>query len=136
MAPTEDEAMDAARKAASGGPGQSYAERIADRIGAKAGVSAVFGTPIERGDVTVIPVARVRWGFGGGEGRGEEADSTGSGSGGGGGVSAEPIGFIEIGRSGAEFRPIIPPYPSPVFLLAMGITAALILRALARMIRR
>lgn len=136
MARTEAEAMDQARKAAEGGVREGYVERIAERIGAKAGVTAMFGAPIERGEVTVIPVGRVRWGFGGGEGGGEEDGSTGFGSGGGGGVSAEPIGYVEIGPSGAVFRPIIPPYPSPVFLLALGVTAALVLRALARLIRR
>ncbi len=40
--------------------------RLAERLGATAAASAVFGTPVERNGVTVIPVARVRWGFGGG----------------------------------------------------------------------
>ena len=45
-----------------------FVERIADRIGAHAEVKAVFGDPIERDGITVIPVAKVRWGFGGGAG--------------------------------------------------------------------
>ena len=129
--------MDEARAAAEGGPLDQFVERIADRIGARAGVSAVFGEPVERGDVTVIPVGRVRWGFGGGSGIADEAAGPrGSGSGGGGGVAADPIGFVEIGPTGAVFRPIVQPYPSPLFLLASGITAAIMLRALARLIRR
>ena len=39
--------------------------RLAESLGANAAASAVFGTPVERDGVTVIPVARVRWGFGG-----------------------------------------------------------------------
>ena len=79
----------------------------------------------------------MRWGFGGGEGQGgEAAGPTGSGLGGGGGAAGDPVGYIEIGPTGAVFRPIVPPYPSPLFLLAAGITAALILRAVGGLIRR
>jgi uncharacterized spore protein YtfJ len=129
--------MDEARKEAEGGPADSFMERLAERIGARASVTAVFGEPVERGDLTVIPVARVRWGFGGGTGSGgDEAGSSGEGSGGGGGVAADPVGFVEIGPDGATFRPIVPPYPSLLFLLVSGVTAAIILRALARVIHR
>jgi uncharacterized spore protein YtfJ len=141
MAATESEAMDEARRAAGGGPADTFIARMAERIGARASVTAVFGEPIQRGDLTIVPVARVRWGFGGGEGggeagAGEDAPASGYGSGGGGGVSADPIGFVEIGPDGAIFRPIVPPYPSPVFLLAAGLTVAFVVRALARLIRR
>jgi uncharacterized spore protein YtfJ len=129
--------MDEARKEAEGGPADSFMERLAERIGARASVTAVFGEPVERGDLTVIPVARVRWGIGGGTGSGgDEAGSSGEGSGGGGGVAADPVGFVEIGPDGATFRPIVQPYPSPLFLLVSGVTAAIILRALARVIHR
>jgi uncharacterized spore protein YtfJ len=156
-------AMAEARRAGEGGPIEGFVERIADRVGAHATVKAVFGDPIERDGITVIPVARVRWGFGGGAGSGpipvgpgrpgddspfgenggvagtEESRSAGSsgfGSGGGGGVSADPIGWLEIGPDGAEFRPITPAMPSPGFMLAAGATAALVLRGLARLLRR
>ncbi|HEV8545363.1 MAG TPA: spore germination protein GerW family protein [Candidatus Limnocylindrales bacterium] len=131
-------AVDDAHEAAKGGFANRFVERLADRIGARADVKAVFGEPIERDGLTVVPVARVRWGFGGGDGSGEDAEgrTIGSGSGGGGGLAAEPIGYIEIGPDGAAFRPITPPYPSPWFLLASGITAAIVLRALARVAGR
>lgn len=129
--------MDEARQAAEGGPADRFLEAMAERIGARASVTAVFGEPIERGDVTVIPVARVRWGFGGGQGEGGEAGGpTGSGLGGGGGAAADPVGYVEIRSDGAVFRPIVSPYPSPPFLLASGITAAIVLRALGRLVRR
>jgi hypothetical protein len=51
-------------------------------------------------------------------------------------VAADPAGYIEIGTGEATFRPIVPPYPSPALLLAAGITAAIVLRALAQLIRR
>jgi hypothetical protein len=136
MEPVMEPVMEQAKRAAEGGPTQALLERFAERLGGHASVKAIFGEPIERSGITVIPVARVRWGFGGGEGSGtDQAGSRGSGTGGGGGVAAEPIGYLEIGPDGAAFRPIISPYPSPAFLLAAGVTAALVVRALARLIR-
>ena len=133
----QDQAMGDAREAADPPPADRLIERLAELIGAKAGVRAVFGEPVQQGGVTVIPVARVRWGFGGGGGRSEAApDGPASGSGGGGGVAADPIGYVEIGSDGATFRPIREPHPSPVFLVASGLTAAIVIRALARLIRR
>jgi uncharacterized spore protein YtfJ len=111
-------------------------ERLADSLGAKARVDAVFGEPIRQGDMTIVPVARVRWGFGGGGGTSEApGDEPASGSGAGGGVLADPAGHLEIGPMGATFRPI-PVRPSPALILASGITAALLLRALARLLGR
>jgi uncharacterized spore protein YtfJ len=136
VAATQAEATEEARRAAEGGLAEQFVERLVERIGGRASVTAVFGAPTERGGVTVIPVARVRWGFGGGAGEGGEPKGpTGYGSGGGGGVSADPVGFVEIGPDGAVFRPITQPYPSPLFLLLSGIAAAIVLRAMARLIR-
>lgn len=145
-----DTAMAAARAAGDGSPIEGFVERMADRIGAKASVKAVFGEPIERDGLTVIPVAKVRWGFGGGAGGpiaggaaegtaeadGADATPVASGQGGGGGVTADPIGWLEIGPNGAEFKSIVPAMPSPGFMLAAGATAALVLRGLARLFRR
>jgi uncharacterized spore protein YtfJ len=146
-------ALDQARRAGTGSSIDGFVERMAERVGAKASVRAVFGDPIMRGEITIIPVARVRWGFGGGAGRGPiavgpgagdaETGTTmtdeglsGAGSGGGGGVAADPVGSLEIGPDGATFKPIMSPMPSPGFLLAAGATAALVLRGLARLFRR
>jgi uncharacterized spore protein YtfJ len=120
---------------------ERFVERIVERIGGRAGVQAVYGAPIERGETTVVPVARVRWVFGGGAGSADaagDAPGSGSGAGGGGGVTVDPIGYLEITPGGTVFQPISPvqPYPSPMFLLASGIAAAIVLRALARLIRR
>ena len=150
----DDLAFEQARKAARSSI-DGFVERMAERVGGKASVRAVFGDPIERDGITVIPVARVRWGFGGGAGRGPIAVGPGSsdgdpgagtttldeglsgaGTGGGGGATADPIGYIEIGPDGATFKPIASPMPSPGFLLAAGASAALLLRGVARLIRR
>ena len=41
---------------------------LADRIGARFSAATVYGTPIERDGVTVVPVAAVRFGVGAGGG--------------------------------------------------------------------
>jgi uncharacterized spore protein YtfJ len=147
----DDFAFEQAQKAATTSI-DGFVERMAERVGSKASVRAVFGDPIERDGITVIPVARVRWGFGGGAGRGpiavgpgagDGAGTTtfdegisGAGTGGGGGVTADPLGYIEIGPDGATFKPIASPMPSPGFLLAAGVSAGFLLRGIARLFRR
>jgi uncharacterized spore protein YtfJ len=127
--------MEIAREAVEGGPSDRFLDRLAERIGGRASVKAVFGDPIERGDLTVVPVARVRWGFGGGSGTSGGAEEA-SGSGGGGGVAADAIGYLEIRADQASFRRIGSFFPSPAFVLASGITAAIVIRALARLSNR
>ena len=79
---------------------ENLIERIAHLIHTHASAKQVFADPVERDGTTIIPVARVQWGFGGG--------SLGQGplerGGGGGGVRATPAGFIEIRDGHAEFR--------------------------------
>jgi uncharacterized spore protein YtfJ len=137
MTTTGDSAAETARRSAADRPADLLLERIAELVGAKATVQAVFGEPVRQADLTVVPVARVRWGFGGGGGS-SDGTPTGaaSGSGGGGGVAADPIGYLEITAGGATFRPIRDPYPSPALLLATGLTAAIVIRALARLTGR
>ena len=151
-------AVEAANRAASNSL-DDFVSRLAERVGAHANVKAVFGEPIERDGLVVVPVAKVRWGFGGGAGRGPlpgspsmTGDATaqaagepelelvaaggGSGQGGGGGVTADPIGWLEITDDGAEFKPIVAAMPSPAFMLATTFGAAMLVRALARLLRR
>ncbi|MEA2412317.1 MAG: hypothetical protein QOC77_2878 [Thermoleophilaceae bacterium] len=82
--------------------GADFMQRLGERVGLSARASAVFGDPVVRDGVTVIPVAKTTWGFGGGSGG--EAGNVGSGGGGGGIVS--PIGFIEVREHEARFVPI------------------------------
>ena len=82
---------------------------MAEKLGAVARAATVFGEPVERAGVTVIPVAKARWGFGGGAGQRKDEGSGGTqedGAGGGGGVQVTPVGFIEIKDNAANFRPI------------------------------
>jgi uncharacterized spore protein YtfJ len=105
-------------------------ERIGATVGDKAKVSTVFGEPVERGEVTVIPVAKARFGFGGGGGSGEHEGQGGSGGGGGGGVAVSPVGYIEVRADGAEFRRI----QSPTDLLAFVAATSLALLAIKRLL--
>jgi uncharacterized spore protein YtfJ len=84
------------------GSAEGFIASLAERIGATARAATIFGDPVERDGVTVIPVARARWGFGGGAGKRKDED----GAGGGGGMQVTPVGFIELRNGEADFRPI------------------------------
>jgi hypothetical protein len=129
------QAVEMARDATEGGPLDRFLERLAERVGGRASAKAEFGEPIERGDLTVVPVARVRWGFGGGSGT-SAGEAEASGSGGGAGVAADAIGYIQVRSGEATFRRIAAPFLSPAFVLASGLTAVIVIRALARLSRR
>jgi uncharacterized spore protein YtfJ len=99
-------------------------ERIGQTVGRRAQASTVFGEPVQREGVTVVPVAKARFGFGGGGGAGSHEGDEGSGGGGGGGAAVSPIGFIEVRDSGAEFKRISAP-TDLIPLVAAGAIAAL-----------
>ncbi len=87
---------------------------LSEKLQSTATVKTVYGDPIEAEGKTVLPVARVRYGFGAGGGTtgplpsangedgpdGDEPASggaqSGAGEGGGGGVEVTPVGVIEI----------------------------------------
>ncbi|SEG97194.1 Sporulation protein YtfJ (Spore_YtfJ) [Nonomuraea solani] len=71
-------------------------------------VKRVFGDPIQHGDITVIPVARVTQGGGGGQGQGKgEKGDEGGGSGGGFGFGATPAGVFVLKNGDALWRPAV-----------------------------
>ena len=71
-------------------------------------VKRVFGDPIEKDGVTVIPVAKVAGGAGGGSGTsGEGEGETSSGSGGGFGVRAVPAGVYVIRGAEVSWQPAL-----------------------------
>ncbi len=84
----------------SGMPGGGFVERLAQRLGVAADASHIFGAPVERDGLTVIPVAKAVYGFGGGSGRHEGEEGGGAGA----GVALTPVGFIEMGGGVARFR--------------------------------
>jgi uncharacterized spore protein YtfJ len=108
-------------------------ERVADKIGMHAGARAVFGEPVERDGVTVIPVAQVI--IGTGAGSGTSADDEG-GSGAGGGAISRPLGYIEIGGGTARYVPLQPSWLNPGALVATVIVALIVSRTLVRIAGR
>lgn len=106
----------------------SFIERMAEQIKLHASAKQVYGEPVEREGTTIIPVAKVQWGFGGGGiGRGPAERG-----GGGGGARAFPTGFIELRNGHAEFRPIHDPLATAA-AVAAGLVVGVIL---AKLIRR
>lgn len=138
---TVDEASaDARRSAERERPVDRVLELLVERLGGRTGARTVYGDPVERDQVTVIPVARVRWMIGAGAGSGgvptEGGRPTeGEGSGGGGAIVGDPVGYIEVRPSGATFT-AIRGVPNPLAILAMGVSLALVLRAVARLLGR
>ncbi|MGD6747809.1 spore germination protein GerW family protein [Streptomyces sp. BH106] len=110
-------------------------ERLADKLGGRASVAAVFGEPVFREGITVVPVAQVGFGFGGGAGREKAGDKDGEGGGGGGGAGAKPLGFIEIKDGTATYKPIRDPWVDvalPLATLLVGVAGSRVLRAAAK----
>jgi uncharacterized spore protein YtfJ len=72
-----------------------------------ASVKAVFGDPIETQGRTIIPVARVSFGFGAGESKpeGDEDDANAKPGGGGGGATSRPLGVLEVTPERTRFIP-------------------------------
>jgi uncharacterized spore protein YtfJ len=105
-------------------------ERIGQTVGQRAHVSTIFGEPVEREGVTVIPVGRARFGFGGGGGSGSREGDEGSGGGGGGGVAVNPVGYIELHDRTATFKRISSPTDLLAFVAAASLAALTIKRLL------
>jgi len=91
-------------------PASDILHQIGEALSSSATVKSVFGEPIHLEGKTVVPVAKVAYGFGGGFGKGHgkpgsESEKEGEGGGGGGGVRAFPAGALEITASGTRFVP-------------------------------
>lgn len=118
------------------GPAAEVLERLAEKLGSKASVSAVFGEPVTDAGITIIPVARVGFGFVAGAGRERKQAEAAQGSGGGGGVSAAPVGYIEIKDGTAVFKPIRDPLVDVVVPLATLVAGFAAPRLVRRLLRR
>jgi uncharacterized spore protein YtfJ len=108
--------------------------KIGETLGSTATVKSVFGEPISAHGKTVVPVAKVAYGFGGGFGAGKhgvQADRQGEGGGGGGGVRAFPAGALEITETGTRFVPF-----TDLKWLVAAFAAGAVLTSLLRVRRR
>jgi uncharacterized spore protein YtfJ len=80
---------------------------LAERIGGRLSASTVYGTPVERDGVTVVPVAAARFAIGGGGGSDPAKAQEGEGGGGGGIVT--PVGYVELKDGGSRYVPVVHP---------------------------
>jgi uncharacterized spore protein YtfJ len=113
------------------------ATKILEEAGNALAVKRVFGEPIERDGVTIVPVARVRGGAGGGEGTGPgtpegEQGQTPGGWGGGWGAHASPSGVYVIKEGNVAWQPAV-----DVNRIVLGgqiafVVAVLVLRSILR----
>ena len=102
--------------------------RTVGDIPERMGAGVCFGAPIERDGHTLIPVARVSFGYGLGFGRGmgtgrgkdgaDEGAGEGEGGGGGGGGSSSPVAVIDISRDDVEIKPV--PDPTRITLASFA----------------
>jgi uncharacterized spore protein YtfJ len=123
---------------------QKLLEALAD-LREKADVDACFGEPVTIEGRTVIPVAKVAYGFAMGIGHAaaaeeetmgetqgqaaEEADDDGSSGAGGGGVLAQPFAVVEVAPEGTRVQAII---DEQKVTLATGLLAGWVAFWLAR----
>jgi len=130
---------------------QSIISQVRSLLGKSAGAEVSFGDPAQVGDLSIIPVARVVFGFGGGGGKGpvqvkiknstseqpepggeaaEKTDADSSapdnfGGGGGGGVKTDPLGIYTIKNDKVRFYPVV---SIRDILAAVAIVGVLIIR--------
>jgi uncharacterized spore protein YtfJ len=100
--------------------GDELLSMLAERIGARLGAATVFGAPVERDGVTVVPVAVARFGFGAGSG--SDPSKRQEGEGGGGGGTVAPTGYIELKGGRSRFVPVV--HPARMLALVLGAVIA------------
>lgn len=117
---------------------ENFIERVAKGMSQNASVKYLYGDPIQSGHKTIIPVARIAYGFGGGYGHGPDKKKGGAntnatvdgspsaeGGGGGGGLRANLKGVYEITPEATRFIPANETKP-----LLTGIVIGFLLKAL------
>lgn len=119
---------------------ENILENLSAGFAKDASVKNLFGEPIEANGKTIIPVAKITFGFGGGYGQGKrkwpgspqsgnsptaEQDPEGKGAGGGGGLHAVAKGVFEITPTSTRFIPA-----TPIRHLLVGMAAGFLLKAL------
>lgn len=120
-----------------------FFQTIGERIQAQAGIQKVYGEPIETHGKTIIPIAKVTFGYGIGIGNlsnpSEETLNNinpeamrGGGAGGGGGASITPVGVMEITSERTKFIPVDDWKTKSAVFMAGFTTALLLFRVLKK----
>ena len=107
-------------------------DEILSKAGTSGAVKRVFGEPIERDGVTIVPVARVMQGGGGGEGTSEGSE----GAGGGFGIIGRPVGVYRIEGGEVTWVPAVDVTLIAIGGQIVGIVALLVLRSILKRRRR
>ena len=74
---------------------ETLIERVLGELHRIVQTETVIGTPVQAGELTIIPVSKISFGFGAGGGQAGKGQS-----GTGGGASVEPIAFLIVDASG------------------------------------
>ena len=88
---------------------QHYLELIMQRLQSSASIKTVYGEPITAEGKTIVPVAKVAYGFGAGVGPAKKNGDTieeKEAGGAGGGICCRPVGIVEITKEETKFIPI------------------------------
>ena len=123
--------MEEAKLEAEAGAANDKFSKLVESLGGTASARAVFGAAVEKDGVTIVPVARVRYGVGGGGGRGPgrkkrdngNPDQVGYGQGG--GVKAAPVGYIELRDGHTNYKRIADPVRPMAALLLFPLVAVI-----------
>ena len=109
-------------------------ERVIEDARESMSVERVYGDPIERDGITLIPAAAVRGGSGGGSS--EASEEVPSGSGMGFGTTARPVGAYRIQEGRVDWIPAADTTRVIVVAELGAIVALLVLRSIMRRRRR
>jgi uncharacterized spore protein YtfJ len=108
--------------------------KLAERVGARVRAENIYGAPIERDGVTVVPVAAARFGIGAGGGSDPAKGQEGEGGGGAGSVT--PVGYIELKGGRSRFVPFVNPAKMVALVACAVLVGLTIARPAARERRR
>lgn len=80
---------------------KNFISTLGEGVEKTANIRTVYGDPVSAEGKTIIPVAKIAYGFGGGSGTSEKGGEEGQG--GGAGFAAKPVGVVEITSAGTRF---------------------------------
>ncbi|MFC0678733.1 GerW family sporulation protein [Lysobacter korlensis] len=122
-----------------------FLKESVEKMRSSGSAETVFGPARKENGRTIIPVARVAYGFGGGYGSAAQKGKAGArqrrtkpgangdtGLGGGGGMRVIPAGMFEVGPNGARFLPVRGSMATTALTLAGGVLVGMLLRRRAR----
>jgi len=93
-------------------------DEILDKARHSASVRDVYGDPIEKDGMMIIPVARVAGAGGGGGGTGDQSEGSGFGY----GLKSEPVGVYVVKDGTVQWQPIV----NVNAIVARGIVVAIV----------